>query len=242
MHQVELSFVVPAYNEEEVIESALLTLETIVKPKNLQYEIVVVNDGSNDKTLIKARNYASKNGHVRVVSYSTNLGKGHAVKTGFMKATGDIIILVDGDMDINLGQVSRYIKALEHADLVIATKWHPDSIVSIPTTRRILSHSFNVLVRILTGANLKDTQAGLKVMKKSVFENIFPRLCVKRYAFDVELLAVAKLFGLKVAEMPVKINMDASFNLRDICRMLVDLLGITYRLRVLHWYQRSCTQ
>jgi hypothetical protein len=86
---------------------------------------------------------------------------------------------------------------------------------------------------------LKDTQSGLKAMKKSVFIDIFPRLAVKRYAFDVELLAVAHLYGLKVVEMPVNIKLDAKFKLNDMWHMFVDLLGIAYKLRVTHWYQRQ---
>ena len=121
----------------------------------------------------------------------------------------------------------------------IGTKWHPDSVVSMPMIRRILSHSFNVLVRILTGANLRDTQVGFKAMKRSAVDNIFPRLAVKRYAFDVELLAVAHLYGLKVVEMPVNMVLTASFKPREIWRMLVDLLGIAYRLRIIHWYKRE---
>jgi glycosyltransferase involved in cell wall biosynthesis len=238
MSQVELSFVIPAYNEEDSIEDALGTLDGVVKDKRLPYEIVVVNDGSKDKTLSRAITYASRNGHVKVISYTQNEGKGYAVRTGFMQTKGDIVVFADSDMDIDLGTVSKYVAALEHGDIVIASKWHPDSVVSMPLTRRILSHGFNVLVRILTGAKLKDTQVGLKAMRKSAFVNIFPRLCVKRYAFDVELLAVASLYGLRIVQMPAQIRIRGSFCLKEVFKMFQDLLGIAYRLRVLHWYQR----
>ena len=98
---------------------------------------------------------------------------------------------------------------------------------------------FNGLVRLLTGVPLKDTQSGLKAMRKSAFIDIFPRLAVKRYAFDVELLAVANLYGLKVVEMPVNIKLDAKFKPKEMWHMFIDLLGIAYRLRVIHWYQRQ---
>ena len=238
MSQVELSFVVPAYNEEESIETALGTLDELVKDKRLPYEIVVVDDGSRDKTLSRAIKYASRNGHVKVLSYTQNEGKGYAVRTGFMQTKGDVVVFADSDMDIDLSTVSKYVDALEHGDIVVATKWHPDSRVDMPLIRRILSHGFNVLVRILTGANLKDTQVGLKVMKKSAFANIFPRLCVKRYAFDVELLAVASLYGLRIVQMPTQLRIRGAFRLKEIFKMFQDLLGIAYRLRLLHWYQR----
>jgi len=239
MSQIELSFVIPAYNEEDSIEATLATLDEVVKNKKLQYEIVMVDDGSKDKTLPKAIMYASRNGHVKVLSYPKNMGKGHALAAGFMQTTGDVLVFADSDMEINLDLIPSYVKALQHGDIVIATKWHPDSVVTMPLARKILSHGFRVLVRILTGAKLKDTQVGLKVMKKSAFLNIFPRLAVKRYAFDVELLAVANLYGLKIVEMPTHLRMNGSIPLKEILRMFVDLLGIAYRLRVIHWYRRQ---
>ena len=238
MGEVELSLVLPAFNEGDSIAGALNTLDRVVKDTRLRYEIVVVDDGSIDSTWVKAIKCASKNGHMKIISYNKNVGKGYAVKAGFMQATGDAVVFVDSDLEIDLSMISRYVDALRHGDIVVASKWHPESVVKMPMIRRILSHSFNVLVRLMTGAKLRDTQAGLKAIKKSAFKDIFPRLAVKRYAFDVELLAVANLYGLKVVEMPVNIQMRASFSLREMWRMFVDLLGIAYRLRVLRWYQR----
>ncbi len=239
MSQVELSFVIPAYNEEDFIEDTLGTIDAIIKGKNLPYEIVVVDDGSRDDTLVKARRYAGRNGHVKVLSYNKNLGKGYAVKTGFMQTSGNVVIFTDGDMEIDLRTISEYLDALNYGDIVIASKRHRDSRVEVPVSRRVLSVVFNGFVRFLTGVPLKDTQSGLKAMRKSAFVDVFPRLAVKRYAFDVELLAVANLYGLKVVEMPVTIKLDAAFKPRNMMHMFLDLLGIAYRLRVIHYYQRQ---
>jgi glycosyltransferase involved in cell wall biosynthesis len=240
LSQIELSFVLPAYNEEDYIEDTIGKIEVLIKGKNLPYEIVVVDDGSIDGTLCKVVRCAKRNEHVRVVSYVENVGKGHAVKTGFMQAFGNTVVFVDSDMEINLESISKYLEALKQgADIVIASKRHSDSRVQVSLTRKILSISFNGLVRFLTGIPLNDTQSGLKAMKKNAFEDIFPRLAVKKYAFDVELLAVAHLYGLKIVEMPVTIKIDVSFNLKQIWNMFVDLLGIAYRLRLVHWYQRE---
>jgi glycosyltransferase involved in cell wall biosynthesis len=238
MTQVALSFVIPAYNEEASIENALGAIDGVVKNNELPYEIIVVNDGSKDQTLPKAITYASRNGHVKVVSYTPNEGKGYAIKEGFAQATGEVVVFADSDMDINLRTVASYVEALQHGDIVIASKWHPQSVVEMPIIRKILSHSFNVLVRLMTGAKLRDTQAGLKAIRKSAFKDVFPRLAVKRYAFDVELLTVASLCGLRVVEMPVNLKMQGLFSFREIWKMFVDLLGIAYRLRVIRWYQR----
>jgi glycosyltransferase involved in cell wall biosynthesis len=239
MGQIELSFVIPAYNEEVFIENTLGTLDLAIKEKVVQYEIVVVDDGSKDKTFTKAMQYAKSNGHVKVIRYDRNVGKGFAIKTGVMNSVGDAVIFIDGDMEIDLNTISTYVEALKNADVVIATKWHPESMVSMPFSRKIMSRTFNVLVRILTGFNLKDTQVGLKVMNRRAVDIIFPELAVKRYAFDVELLTVAKLNDLKVVEMPVKLELDSPFKPKDAWHMFVDLLGIAYRLRVTRWYQQQ---
>jgi glycosyltransferase involved in cell wall biosynthesis len=201
MAKVELSFVIPAFNEEDSIEFALLSLDELVKDTVAPYEIVVVDDGSKDKTFTKAIKYANRNGHVRVITYPTNLGKGYAVRTGFMQATGEVVVFVDSDMDIDFDIIPEYVVALKDADIVIASKWHPDSSVNLSTSRRILSHGFNVMTRFLTGAKLKDTQV--------------------------------------VVEMPVKLELNKSFKLNELFKMLVDLLGIAYRLRLTRWYQRT---
>jgi hypothetical protein len=96
-----------------------------------------------------------------------------------------------------------------------------------------------MLVKILTGIRLSDTQTGLKAAKREALEEIFSKLTVKRYAFDVELLLIANLRGLKIAELPVTIKLQGLFNPKDIWRMFMDLLGITFRLRALKWYQKA---
>ena len=239
MEQIELSVVVPAFNEGNSIEDALINLDDLFKCEKRSYEIVVVDDGSKDNTLLKASNYAGKNCHVKVLSYDENNGKGYAEKTGFMKSIGDVVVFADSDLEIEMGAVSKYIEALNQGDIVIASKWHSESHVEISMSRRILSHCFNVLVKILIGVNIRDTQVGLKAIKKSSFEKIIPKLIVKRFAFDVELLAVASLYGLKIVEMPVKLKLNATLKLKEILKMLRDLLRITYRLRVLRIYGES---
>lgn len=242
MTQVELSFIIPAYNEGLFIENTLGALDQIISDKKLPYEILVVDDGSRDNTLTVVRRYAGKNGHVRILTYNENVGKGHAIRTGFMNANGNVVVFTDGDMEIDLRDISSYLDALEHSDIVIASKRHTNSHVTVPFSRRVLSEVFNSIVRFLTGIPLKDTQSGLKAMRKSAFIDIFPKLAVKRYAFDVELLAVANLYGLKIVEMPVNIKLAAKFRPLEMWHMFVDLLGITYRLRILHWYYRPISK
>ncbi len=133
----------------------------------------------------------------------------------------------------------NYVDALETADFVIGSKRHPLSTVRTPTMRRFLSLGFNILERLLTGVNATDTQAGLKAARSSALYQVLPLLSVKRYAFDAELLAVASLFNFKIKELPVNIDLKATFSARQVFRMLIDLLGIAYRLRIKRWYQTN---
>ena len=235
----ELSVILPAYNESHIIEETLGRVDSAVRQTGLRYEIVVVDDGSMDGTKRKVANYANNNGHVKVVGYKRNIGKGHAIKTGFQCAKGNSVIFIDSDLDIDPQLILRYFEALIHGDIVIGSKWHPQSSVEIPLVRRMLSHAFNVLARLLTGVRLRDTQTGLKAVRKKVLERVFSRLTVKRYAYDVELLAVANLYGLRIVEMPVDIRVGGLFNPKEVWRMFVDLLGIAYRLRARKWYLRA---
>lgn len=234
-----VSFVLPAFNEGEFIEGVLERLDSAVNGDGLRCEIVVVDDGSFDDTRLRALRYASGKWYVRVFGYDRNVGKGFAVKTGFWKAVGDAVVFVDSDSDVDIEQVRRYVDALKDGDIVVGSKWHKDSVVEVSCLRRLLSRGFNILVRLLTGVGASDTQAGIKAVRRDAFREVFRRLSVKRYAFDVELLVLARVFGLRVVELPVKLKLSSRFSFSEVWRMLLDLLGIAYRLRVKKWYQRG---
>jgi dolichyl-phosphate beta-glucosyltransferase len=240
--RVAVSVVLPAYNEGDCIEDALEKLEATVNGDGFRYEVVVVDDGSIDDTRGKALRYAIRNGHVRVVGYGRNEGKGLAIKTGYLMALGDVVVFADSDLDVDFEQVKRYVDALRDGDIAIGSKWLPDSVVEMPLIRKLLSRGFNVLARLLTGVAVSDTQTGIKAIRRDSFSDVFGRLCVKRYAFDVELLVLAKLYGLRVTEVPVKLKLDSQFDLREVWHMFMDLLGIAYRLKVTKWYKRGISR
>jgi len=240
--RLDLSVVLPAYNEGVFIEKVVEHIDNVIKQSKLRYELVVVDDGSADDTRSKVTNYANNNGHVRVISYNRNIGKGFAIKTGFLQSRGNAVVFADSDLDIDPRQITSYFETLKAADMVIASKWHPKSHVEIPLLRRFLSYGFNMLVKLLTGIRVTDTQTGLKAVKRDAFEKVFRALAVKKYAFDVELLVLANLCGLSVAELPVNVRMHCLFSFKDVWRMFLDLLGITYRLRVAKWYSLAIKQ
>jgi len=233
-----VSFVLPAYNESEVIENALERLDSAVDGHGFRYEVVVVDDGSVDDTRLKALTYAARTWHVKVVGSDRTIGKGLAVTNGYGRATGGAVVFIDSDLDIDVGQIRHYVEALKESDIVVGSKWHPDSVVDVPLIRRLFSRIFNVLVRLLTGVRVSDTQTGIKAVRQESLLEIFRCLSVKRYAFDVELLAFAKIFGLKVVELPVRLKISRLFSFKESWRMFVDLLGIAYRLRITKWYHR----
>ncbi len=232
-----VSVIMPAYNEADYVARSIVDIKKRFGAVCRDYEIIVVDDGSQDRTRKIAKEHADQ--RVKVFGYDRNQGKGHALKVGLHHATGQFAFLVDSDSEIQPKELMTYVKALESADIVIGSKRHPLSTVRTPVMRKFLSLGFNILERILTGVRATDTQAGLKAAKSEALYRILPLLSVKRYAFDAELLAVASLLNCRIRELPVNIDLRATFRARQVFRMLIDLLGITYRLRIRRWYQRN---
>jgi glycosyltransferase involved in cell wall biosynthesis len=235
-----ISVIIPAYNEANCIRKTIRHLQEQFEAVSTDFEIIVIDDGSTDDTKEILSTMASN--EVRIVSYARNQGKGHAIRTGINRATGQYAFLVDGDSEIEPRDLASYIRALESADFVIGSKRHPLSTVDAPVIRRILSLGYNILERILTGVNASDTQAGFKAAKSAELYRILPLLSVKRYAYDAELLTVASLLKLRIIELPVRIQLSSTFSSRQVMRMVVDLIGIAYRLRVRRWYQGNITR
>lgn len=237
-----LSVIVPAYKEAKTIRKRLQELSGALSEYKYNYEIICVIDGFVDDSVKEAKKVKDK--HLTVYGYKQNVGKGHAVRYGMVRAKGDLIAFMDSGMEI---PPKSLIMGLEHfdwygADIVIGSKRHPVSRVNYPFSRRVFSLVYQLLGRILFGLNVRDTQVGVKIFKKEVLEKILPRMLVKRYAFDIEMLAVAKYFGYgKIYESPVEIHyhfddLTHASTLRDIFRMFWDTLAVFYRLRILHYY------
>ena len=235
-----ISIIIPVFNEESNIPSILTHIKNTLSETLLDYELIVINDGSTDNTEPVLLDQQKLDNRIKVLSYRQNKGKGHAVKMGVLNSRGNVVCFLDGDLDISPSEIKNYIKELEGYDLVIASKAHPLSVITAPFVRKMLSKMFSILVRTSVGINIRDTQSGLKVGDGDALRKIFDVMLVKRYAFDVEMLAIASKFNLKIKESPIKITLDCSFKLREIANMFVDVLGISYRLRIIRFYQKSC--
>jgi len=240
-----LTVVMPAYRQAKTIAEDLSRVIGVLASANLDFEIIVVVDGYLDETRETASAIADSEPRVRVLGYQTNRGKGYAVRHGFESARGDLVAFLDAGMDIDPKALIRAVVAQRtaRADVVIGSKRHPMSVVSYPTIRRIYSGGYQLLTRLLFGFDVHDTQVGMKLFRREVIEAVAPRLLVKRFAFDVELLAVAHLLGYRrFVEVPVTIVHDgltSSVRLHSVFEMLWDTMAVWYRAKVRRHYTRS---
>lgn len=239
-----LSVVVPVFNQAAaIVENVEVIRQRVRGDLGDDFEIVVVSDGSIDETEDQLVASAPA-GAYRVFHYDRNLGKGYAVKLGALEARGEWIGFVDADLDLDPGSLGAYVRRAqtERLDFVIGSKRHPASQVVYPRSRVAASWLFQQLVRVLFRLNVSDTQVGLKVFRRDVAEQVLPLLLVKRFAFDLELLAVGRAFGFdRIAEMPVRLDYrftGSGVRSRAVLRALVDTAAIFYRLRILRYYQR----
>lgn len=240
-----VSIIIPAYKQEKTIKDDIRRIYNVMTKTRWDFEIIVVVDGFLDNTFEEAQKVNLS--EVSVVGYPENKGKGYAVRYGMARAVGDYISFIDAGMDINPNGISMLLEHMEwyNADIVVGSKGHPVSKTNYPLIRKIYSVGYHILVRLLFGLHLKDTQTGLKVYRRAVLEKVLPRLLVKRFAFDIEILAVAYHLGFKrIYEAPVEIDWTAvntNFSPlilfdQQIRLMLIDTVAIFYRLKMLKYY------
>lgn len=239
--EVTLSLVIPAYNESETIEQTIEAVTRDVSGHCDTYEVIVVDDGSQDETPAIARRIAEGRPDVHFRASEQNNGKGHAIREGCLLAAGDVILLLDADTDLDSRRIATFLDRLRQsqADVVIGSKRHPDSAVAYPLKRRVLSRGYSILIRLLFGLSITDTQVGMKLFRREVAEDVMPLLLVDRYAYDVEFLALANRFGYQVTEAPVSLDFDghSSIDWRAVLRIGWDTLSVFVRLNLLRSYE-----
>ncbi len=240
-----VSIIIPAHNQEKTIKEDIRRIYNVMRDTRWNFEIILVVDGFDDKTMEEAKKL--KLDEVTVVGYKENKGKGYAVRYGMARAVGDFVLFLDAGMDINPNGISMLLEHLEwyKADIIVGSKGHPVSKSNYPLFRRIYSMGYHYLIRLLFGLKLRDTQTGLKVFKREVLEKVLPRLMVKKFAFDIEILSVAHRLGFRrIYEAPVEVQWTAENThfspliLFDdkIRLMLLDTFAVYYRLKILHFY------
>ncbi|MGH7246090.1 MAG: glycosyltransferase [Candidatus Levyibacteriota bacterium] len=241
-----VSLIIPAYKQEKTIQKDIKQIKKTMSSIRFNYEIIVVVDGIIDNTFKNAQKLASQN--IKIVGYKHNHGKGYAVRYGMANAKGNLIAFLDSGMDINPNGLSLILEDFtwRNADIIIGSKLHRLSKVKYPVQRKILSWGYRMITKSLFGLGVQDTQVGLKVFRRQVLEDVLPRLLVKRYAFDIEMLVVAYNLGYKrIFEAPIEITFSqwssiTSKNfLKLIILMLWDTLAVFYRLKILHYYSNE---
>jgi len=209
----ELSVIIPAYNESENIirniEIVIQELEKIVD----DYEIVIIDDGSKDGTYTLVREMFIENDRVNIYKNPKNLGKGAAIRKGINYANKYYTVLIDADLDLHPRQIKRLFGVLysSKADIVIGSKFHPDSDIDYPVGRGVMSLIYFMLIKLLFKLPCRDTQTGLKLFKTKVLKDVLP-LQIDRFAYDLEILVKANNLGYEILESPIILNSQRKFN------------------------------
>ena len=210
---------------------------------HVRFELVPVDDGSGDGTDAELRQAAADHPEtVRPVLLAVNGGKGGALMEGLRHSRGTHVLLLDGDLDLDPATLPDFFAVMHRrqADIVVGSKRHRDSEIDYPFRRRVASAVYYGLVKLLVGLPVTDTQTGMKLFRREALQWAFERMLVKRFAFDVELLAVAHERGYRVAEAPIRMqygNKVGSLTFANVRTVMTDTLAIFYRLRVLRYYQ-----
>ena len=242
----KVSVIMPAYNEAATIKESLEETVRTFDDFGCNYEVILLDDSSRDGTYDEALKVARKYPQIKVKRIPRRYrssGKGRALKKAFRYVTGDYIVFLDADLDLHPIQVRTLfdIMLLSGADVVIGSKLHPNSKVEYPLSRKVISFIYYLITKILFGLPIHDSQTGLKVFKKEVLKHVFPRIVVKKFALDLEILANVQRLGYKIAEAPVVLNQKrpmGRIGLKAMWQTGYDTLAIFYRMKILKYYDR----
>lgn len=231
-----LSVIIPAYNEEKRISNTLLDIDKYLREQSFEYEIIVVSDGSKDRTADVVLSLQEKVANLRLIDNKENHGKGYVVRQGMLEAVGDIRLFTDADNSTTINQVEALLPFFSQGfDVVIGSRDVKGAVLENPqpTYRRILGESFNLLTNIIVGLfGIKDTQCGFKALSKKAVEAILPLCKIDRWAFDPEILKLARKLGFKIKEVPIIWVNDTESKVKfsGMVKMLIDLINIRINL------------
>lgn len=232
---MELTVIIPAYNEGKAIFQNLLQTAEVVRSFSASWELIAVDDGSTDETYAEATKAAARIPELRVLSYRKNRGKGFALRRGFNEARGEVVAFLDADLEIHPSQLPGLLRLLDQraVDLVIGSKKHPESSNAFPFIRRVLSECYALLVKVLFRLPVQDTQTGLKVFRRRALLDVLPAVESGSFAFDLDLLVQIHRKGYRVAEAPVSIRFlrpASRVTLLDMWRIWSETILLFYRL------------
>ena len=226
-----LSIVIPAYNEEKRIGETLLSLEEYFKSKKITHEVIVVSDGSTDKTAEIVSGFQKKNPNFFLINNIDNLGKGHAVNCGMKKARGDYRLFMDADNSVRIDFIESFLEEINNgADVVVGSISLSGSKIIDHNVwyRRIVGIISKFIIKFVAMLDVNDTQRGFKLFTRAAAEKIFPLQTIWRFGFDIELLVIAKAQGLKIKELPIEWHNPSGSTVRfiDYIKTFEELLKI----------------
>lgn len=231
----QLSVIIPAYNEGKIIRRNLEIVDNYLRALGLEYEIVVVNDGSGDDTLEQVSAMAGK--HIGIISYAENKGKGFAVNRGMTAALGQYRLFMDMDLSTELTEIPKFLKYMGEGccDICVGNR---NSVGLLgqkrPWHRALLGRIYVFLSSVSSSCQLEDFNCGFKIFTAQACEKIFPRQRITNWAFDTELMSIAQQLGLRVHQMPVKWHHHDNSKVRIGPAMITSLMGL-----VKIWYLKK---
>ncbi|MDP3731398.1 MAG: glycosyltransferase family 2 protein [bacterium] len=236
-----LSVIIPAYNEEKRISKTLLAVDSFLRRQNYEYEILVVSDGSKDRTVEVVNGLKGQIKNLKLIDEKTNHGKGWVVRRGMLEANGQYRLFMDADNSTTVDQINNFLPYLDQGyDIVIGSRRAPGAVIAVrqPWIRDLLGGVFRFIVQSLVPLGVTDSQAGFKVFSEKAVEETFKKQTIFRWAFDVEILAIARLKGFKIKEVPIHWTNDTESHVKlsgmikmllEIGRVRLNLWGGKYR-------------
>jgi dolichyl-phosphate beta-glucosyltransferase len=237
MSEIHLSVIIPAYNEERRLPKTLEEIDKYLNKQTYEYEILVVNDGSKDRTVEVAKSLLPKIRNLKVTGYEINQGKGYAVRFGMLEAKGEYRLFTDADNSTSIDQIEKmwpYFK--EGYDIVIGSRDIKGAVLDPPQPwlrQVLLGEGFKLYRKIIIGLwEIEDTQCGFKGFTKRAVEDIFPRCKINRFAFDPEFFVIAKKLGYKIKEIPIywRNDPESKVKFKWMVNMALDLFKIRLNL------------
>ncbi len=234
---MELSIVIPAFNEEKRLGATLAKIRSFMDERRIDPEVIVVDDGSYDGTSkIAGESAFARAGRLKLFRNRKNSGKGFSVRKGVSAAGGRLILLSDADLSTPIGEFDKLRESLDKgADIAIGSRAAALSEVLVrqPLYRQTMGRTFNLIIRFLVGETFRDTQCGFKLFRKEAAKKIFPELLIKGFAFDVEMLYLARCYGYKVEEVGVKWENSLESKVNPLLSSL-EMLKDVIRIRMAH--------
>jgi dolichyl-phosphate beta-glucosyltransferase len=227
---MKLTLLIPAYNEEDILENTLKEVTRYLKKQKYSWEVLVVDDGSSDNTSKITKDFNSK--YVRLKKLSQNRGKGGAIREGIKDSKGDYIVFSDADLSVPINTIEKFMEFFDSgSEVVIGSRRIPGATIAIaqPAHRELMGRVFTFISKVMTGVFISDFTCGFKGFEKKAAREIFKRSMVDRWAYDSEIIFLADQLGYKIDQVPVtwENREDTRVRLRGVVfETLKDLLRI----------------